>query len=244
MTEPLNEIHTLTIGAVHHELLTEFPKITITKIRYLEDEGLVKPERTPAGYRKYSYADVERLRFILAGQRDYFWPLSHIRQMLEDYDNGLAPDVTGDASVRVPAVTLAEDGLPEPTSFATSASHVRLSREELLEAASISADLLDAMEQHGLISRRTSQSYYTGASLAVASLVGEFAEHGLEPRHLRIFRTAADREISLIDQVLAPLAKQRDPEARRRNSEVAQTLASMSVRLHTTLVKNGLSGTL
>lgn len=244
MSEPLAELHRLTIGQVYKELQEEFPKITITKIRYLEDEGLVKPERTAAGYRKYSYGDVERLRFILAGQRDYFWPLSHIRQLLEDHDNGLAPDLGSESAVRVPAVSLADDGLPEPESFKQAANHVRLSRDELLEAAGISAELLDETEQYGLITRRSAHSHYNGAALAVASIVADFAAMGLEPRHLRIFRSAADREIGLFEQMLLPLNRNGDADARRASADMAQSLAALSVRLHTTLVKNGLSGTL
>lgn len=239
MTEPLPNLARLGIGKVLDELRSEFPELSISKIRYLEDQDLLRPERTPSGYRKFSFADVERLRFILRQQRDNFWPLSHIRQVLDDMDRGIAPDLEPAARVRVPRLSLAEDGLPTAETFAESPSQLRLTRDELLDAASITSEALDAIEEFGLISRRPTQTYYDGEDLTVASLVGELAELGLEPRHLRTFRTAADREISLLDQVVTPRARQLDKEAAQ--STVAE-LAALSVKLHTVLLRAGLRG--
>lgn len=241
MTQSLADWSRLSIGKVIDELKGEFPELTITKIRYLESEGLVEPERTSAGYRKFSYADVERLRFVLRQQRDKFWPLSHIRQVLEDMDNGVVPSDAVGPTVAVPKLALADDGLPDKTSFSAGRSHIRLSRDEIIESSGVSGDMLDAIEQYGLITRRKNQKYYDGAALSVAAAVGEFAGLGLEPRHLRIFKTAADREIGLFAQIVAPHARHNDPEAKASADRTVAQLASLSVRLHTLLVKNGLS---
>lgn len=232
----------LSIGKVIDELQPEFPELTITKIRYLESEGLIEPDRTSSGYRKFSYGDVDRLRFILRQQRDKFWPLSHIRQVLEDMDQGIVPPAVVGSSVAVPNLALAEDGLPDANTFKVGRSHIRLSREEICESAEITGELLDAIEQYGLISRRKNQKYYDGAALSIAAAVGEFAIMGLEPRHLRIFKTAADREIGLFDQILAPVSRPYDQDAKARTEETTAQLAALSVRLHILLVKNGLAG--
>lgn len=239
MTEPIAELSRLGIGKVIDELRSEFPELSITKIRYLESEGLIVPERTPSGYRKFSYRDVERLRFILRKQRDEFWPLKNIRQVLEDMDRGVVPPEQVWGTVTVPTMVLGTDGLPTSETFLEGRSQIRLSRADLLESAGISGDLLDSIEQYGLIRRRPSQTYYDGHALTVAAVVAEFADLGLEPRHLKIFRTAADREIGLFDQIVSPVAKQHD---KARTAELTGAIAALAVRLHTVLVKDGLSG--
>jgi DNA-binding transcriptional MerR regulator len=239
MTEPLPELSRLGIGKVLDELLPEFPDLTITKIRYLESEGLLEPERTPSGYRKFSFSDVERLRFILRQQRDKFWPLGHIRQVLDEMDRGVVPDTEQGATARVPHLSLADDGLPTPATFLEPSGTMRLSRDELLEAAHVDAETLAAIEEFGLIPRRPSQTYYDATALQIASIVGEFAELGLEPRHLRIFGAAADREVALFDQVLSPRSRQLDKDAAER---VVAGLAALSVRLQSVLVRSRLRG--
>jgi len=241
VTQSLSEWSKLSIGKVIDELGAEFPELSITKIRYLESEGLIEPERTSSGYRKFSYSDVERLRFILRHQRDKFWPLGHIRQVLEDMDQGIVPPETVGGAVAVPNLVLAGDGLPNAGSFAAGRSQIRLSRAEILDSAGISEEMLDAIEQYGLVSRRKKQTYYDGAALSIAATVAEFAKLGLEPRHLRIFKTAADREIGLFDQIVSPVTKHKEPDAKLRVEEMVANLAALSVRLHTLLVRNGLS---
>jgi DNA-binding transcriptional MerR regulator len=226
----------LNIGQMLDELHDEFPELTKSKIHYLEAEGLLAPERTPAGYRKFSFADVERLRFILRQQAN-FWPLSEIRQTLDDMDRGLVPDLRKGRGVRVPELKIAGDGLPMVEAFREPRSQLRLSREELLEASGLQDDILSAVEEFGLIKRRASQTYYDGDDLQVASLVAEFAEQGLEPRHLRHFATQADRESDLISQIIAPRAHGADAEA-AVNATAA--MAALTVRLHTVLVRNRL----
>jgi len=237
VSEALPELSRLGIGKVLDELRAEFPELTITKIRYLESEGLLDPERTPAGYRKFSFGDIERLRFILRQQRDKFWPLSHIRQVLDDMDRGEVPD--SEPGVRVPRLSLADDGLPTADTFAEPPSQVRLSRDDLLATAGIDSDTLEAIEEFGLIRRRSSQAYYDGHALSVAALVAEFSALGLEPRHLRTFRAAAEREVALFEQVLSPRARQ---DGSGGADETAAALAALSVRLHTVLVRDGLRG--
>jgi DNA-binding transcriptional MerR regulator len=239
VTEPLPELSRLGIGKVLDELLPEFPDLTITKIRYLESEGLLEPERTPSGYRKFSFNDVERLRFILRQQRDKFWPLGHIRQVLDEMDRGVVPDTTQGATARVPHLTLAEDGLPTEATFLETPSSIRLSRDELLAAAGIDSATLDSIEEFGLISQRPTQTYYDGTALQVASIVGEFAELGLEPRHLRIFGAAADREVALFDQVVSPRSRQLDKEAAERT---VASLAALSIRFQSVLLRSRLRG--
>ena len=239
MTERIAELSRLGIGKVIDELRSEFPELSITKIRYLESEGLLVPERTPSGYRKFSYRDVERLRFILRQQRDRFWPLSHIRQVLEDMDRGVVPPQDVKGAVAVPTMTLDKDGLPTAATFSEGRSQIRLSRAELIDSAGITEELLDAIEQFGLISRRKSQTYFNGNDLTVAAVVADLADLGLEPRHLKIFKTSADREIGLFDQIVAPVARQHD---KAKTAELTATIAALSVRLHTVLVKDGLSG--
>jgi DNA-binding transcriptional MerR regulator len=236
----LPELSRLGIGKVLEELHGEFPTLTISKIRFLESEGLVEPGRTASGYRKFTFADVERLRFILRQQAaPNFWPLSHIRQVLDDMDRGRVPDTTMGQGSRVPHLSLADDGLPSAETFKEGRSQLRLSREELLESSGLASDVLDAVEEFGLISRRPTQTYYDGDDLQVAALVADFAELGLEPRHLRHFGAQADREAGLVEQIISPRARSLDQEAA---AHAAAVLAALSVRLHTVLVRNRVRG--
>ncbi len=217
----------------------DFPDITISKIRYLEAEGLVAPQRTASGYRTFSSADIERLRYVLTRQRDSFLPLRKIREHLDDLDRGLAPAAAGGAP-QVPQVVLSGDGYPTPDAFAPDSTEIRLTRAELIQAAGIDAQTLDAMVQYGLVRPRTGHELYDGPALVVARTVAELAAFGLEPRHLRAFRTAADREVGLFEQIVSTQLRQRDPGARARAEETVRQLAVLSVRLHTSLVKNAL----
>jgi DNA-binding transcriptional MerR regulator len=230
----------MSIGEVLGLLRADFPDVTISKIRYLESEGLVEPARTPSGYRKFSHADVERLRYVLTRQRDSYYPLRRIREELAAMDRGLTPD--DDAGPLPPRIVLADDGYPAPETFARETRPMRLSKAELLEAAGIEEDLLDQIERFGMIQRRPSQKWYDGTALVVAKTVGELAAYGLEPRHLRAFKTAADREVGLVEQIVAPLSRQHDATAQARADETSRQLAALSLRLHTMLVKRGLHG--
>lgn len=231
----------LSIGEVLARLRPEFPDVTISKIRFLESEGLIDPQRTPSGYRRFGPEDVARLRYVLAAQRDRYLPLRVIKEHLDAMDRGLEPPEVPGAAPRVPMAVVAADGLPTPDAFARDGSELRLSRAELTEAARIDEALLGKLETFGLVATRPGSSHYDGDALVVATTVGEMARFGLEPRHLRAFRAAADREVGLIEQVVAPLQQQRNPEARARSEEVVRELAALSVRLHAALIRAGLS---
>ena len=230
----------MNIGEVLDRLRPDFPGITIPKIRFLEDKGLIKPERTPAGYRKFAAEDVDRLRYILTMQRDHYLPLRVIGEHLDAIDRGLEPPPIEAVVPTVPKVALAADGLPSPESFGRK-DNVRLSRKELIKIAEVSEDLLDQLEQYGLIVPRTGTGHYDTDALVIAKSARELADFGFEPRHLRAFKTAADREIGLVDQVVAPLKRGRDAAAKARAEEAVSEIAALSVRLHATLVKSGLN---
>ena len=230
----------MSIGEVLGQLRPEFADVTISKIRFLEDEGLVKPERTASGYRKFSREDVTRLRYVLTAQRDQYLPLRVIKEHLDAMDRGLEPPASSGGGPRVPRALVAAEGLPTPESFRPEASEMRLSRAELLQAAGLLPDQLDQLEQYGLLGRRPGGMHYDGDALVVAKTVAEMARFGIEARHLRPFKGAADREIGLIEQVVSPLVRQRGPEARARADEVVRELAALSVKLHSTLVRQGL----
>ncbi|EWC59942.1 transcriptional regulator, MerR family [Actinokineospora spheciospongiae] len=208
-----------SIGAVLERLRPEFPDVTISKIRFLESEGLVSPERTPSGYRRFTEADVARLRFVLAAQRDQYLPLRVIREQL---DNGRPP-----ARAAEPEPV---DPLPEGA---------RLPRAEVLARAGVGDDLLSALEEYGLLTADR-DGHYDGGAVSIARTAASLAAYGIEPRHLRAFRAAAEREVGLVEQVVAPLYRQRDPAARGRADEVARDLADLSVDLHALLVRAGL----
>jgi DNA-binding transcriptional MerR regulator len=218
----------MSIGEVLQTLRGDFPDVTISKIRFLESEGLVEPARTPSGYRKFSHQDVDRLRYVLSAQRDQYLPLRVIKEHLDAIDRGL--DVPSQPRGRGVDLGGGDN------------SEVRLSRSELIKAAGIDADLLDQIEDFGLVARRAGSAHYDGDALAVASTIAEMRAYGLEPRHLRAFRTGAEREAGLVEQVVAPLLLQRDPEARARAEEVAREMGALSVRLHTALVRTALRG--
>ena len=229
----------LNIGQVLDLLRPDFDSITIPKIRFLEDKGLIKPERTAAGYRKFSHADVERLRYVLTMQRDHYLPLRVIGDHLDALDRGLEPPPIEPVVPTVPTVALNADGMPSPESFLRR-DNLRLSRKELLKIAEISEEQLVALEEFGLLSSRSGTGHFDSDALVIARTARELADFGLEPRHLRSFRAAADREVGMVEQVVAPLARGRDASAGARAEDAMSQIAALSVRLHATLVKAGL----
>ncbi len=229
----------MNIGEVLDRLRPDFPGVTIPKIRFLEDKGLIKPERTPSGYRKFSPDDVERLRYVLRMQRDHYLPLKVIGEHLDAIDRGLEPPPIEPVVPTVPKVALAADGLPSAESF-NRRDHLRLSRRELVKIAGVSEDLLDQLEQYGLITPQAGTGHYDTDALVIAQTARELADFGFEPRHLRAFKTAADREVGLVEQVVAPHRGGRDAAAKARAEEAVSEIAALSVRLHATLVKAGL----
>ncbi len=225
MAKPEQSVDGRGIGEVLQLLQAEFADVTISKIRFLEAEGLVAPARTASGYRKFSAADVERLRYVLTAQRDQYLPLRVIREHLAAMDRGLRPSAGGPPVA--PSALPEPPGLPVAEDFGAYGTELRLTRDELRAAAGIPADLLDQVENHGLVVARG--NHYDGDALLVAKLAGAFARYGIEPRHLRPFRTAADREAGLIEQVTGP-----------RRTETTEELAALAVRLHAALVRSRL----
>jgi DNA-binding transcriptional MerR regulator len=224
----------LSIGEVLSKLRSDFPDVTISKIRFLETEGLLEPARTPSGYRKFTTNDLERLRYVLAAQRDQYLPLKVIKDNLDALDRGLEPAANG-GKATAPRIATVNGEAP---TFVTD-KNLKLNRTELLEASNITEKQLAELESYGLVTIKG--RYYDGDALAVARVVSELSAFGIEGRHLRPYKTAADREISLIDQVIAPLLKQRGTEATARAEEVQRELASLSIRLHAALIATGLS---
>ncbi|MEU9638045.1 MerR family transcriptional regulator [Streptomyces tendae] len=220
----------MSIGAVLNALRDEFPDITISKIRFLESEGLVEPRRTPAGYRKFSAHDVERLAQVLRMQRDHYLPLKVIREHLDAVERGEA--------VALPRVGRQRDGeaVPESVEAPTVA---RIGRDELLATAGIDDQELKEWESYGLLAPLPDGAYDAEA-VTVASLVLQLGRFGIEPRHLRVMKAAADREAGLVDQVVAPLKRHRNPQTRAHAEARTKELAGLAVKLHAALVQTAL----
>ena len=197
------------IGQVLDELRQEFPDISTSKIRFLEAEGLITPERASSGYRRFAVADIERLRFILTAQRDEYLPLRVIKERL-DAASGEGAGATASAAA--------------------------LTRSELLEVTGADEALLAELEDYGLV--RHARTYGTEALTVVRCAVA-VREYGIQPRHLRAVKAAADREISLVEQVVAPLARQKG--SREPALRAARDVAGYIARLHATLVEDGLT---
>ena len=232
------------ISEVLTALRGEFPEVTISKIRFLEAEGLVDPERTASGYRKFSREDLGRLRYVLAAQRDQYLPLRVIKENLTALDRGLEPAPPGQqGGPRVPRALASVDGLPTADDFTPEASELRLSRGELLAAAGLEDSQLTALEQFGFVAARPG-GFFDGSALIIGKTVAAMGAFGIEPRHLRLFKNSADREIGLIEQVVSPLARQRHPDSRARAEETVREIAALSVALHAALVKSGLRSVL
>ncbi|OFE17369.1 MerR family transcriptional regulator [Humibacillus sp. DSM 29435] len=222
----------LTIGKVLARLRPEFPDVTASKIRFLEAEGLVTPSRTAAGYRTFTSADLERLQYVLAAQRDRFWPLKVIRDALDALDRGLTEPDDGTSRPRPPTPT-SDPQVPDGAGLRQRQS-VSLTGPELREATGIDRDTLVALENFGLV-QADSRGHFTGDALAIAAAAKSLSSHGLEARHLRSFRTAADREVGLVEQVLAT---RRDDGS---DDDRAAEIASACIALHVALVRSGLS---
>ncbi len=206
----------LGIGEVLVELRTGFPDVSVSKIRFLEAEGLISPARSPSGYRRFSPADVDQLRFILTAQRDEYLPLKVIKE-------------------RLAARAALQDDAKPPASDRTE----MVSRRELIESAGIDETQLEELETHGLIKR--SGRLYGQDALDVALAVAGLARYGVQARNLRTVATAADRDLALIEQLVGPVLKQRDPAARQSASRTARELAALLLRLHGALLEAGLT---
>jgi DNA-binding transcriptional MerR regulator len=284
--EPSGATGTMSIGEVLGILKPEFPDITVSKIRFLEGAGLVQPDRSASGYRKFSEDDVARLRFVLRAQRDQYLPLRVIRQRLADLEQaggleartaqgpaagssagspeaessgdpaggppaapGAGTAAAGPAGAGGPAgssVTVGQPGRAGTGTFgAAPPSDAQFTRDELCRAAGASVDQLLELESFGLVSSRSSGergAWYGGDDLVLLRLARELADYGLEARHLRMYKLFAEREAALFEQVVAPLVRQRNPEARARARDTIDALAQLGGRMRDLALRSAVQG--
>ena len=284
--EPSGITGTMSIGEVLGILKPEFPDITVSKIRFLEGAGLVQPDRSASGYRKFSEDDVSRLRFVLRAQRDQYLPLRVIRQRLTDLeqvgglaarggaagdpdagpDPGAAPAAAGPAAGSAPgtpqgggaaqgapgaggasgSAAVAQPGRAAVGGFGSAPpSDAQFTRDELCRAAGATVEQLLELESFGLVSARGSGergAWYGGDDLILLRLARELADYGLEARHLRMYKLFAEREAALFEQVVAPLVRQRNPEARARARDTIDALAQLGGRMRDLALRSAVHG--
>jgi DNA-binding transcriptional MerR regulator len=226
----------MSIGAVLDLLRPDFPDVTISKIRFLEAEGLVTPQRAASGYRRFTAYDCARLRFILTAQRDQYLPLKVIKAQLDAQPDGELP-LTG-SPYGVPRLVTVGDGAPAGAdTVAVAASRVRLSREDLLDRSGVDDDLLTALLKAGVITTGPG-GFFDEHAVVILQCARALADYGVEPRHLRAFRSAADRQSDLIAQIAGPLVKAGKTGSRDRADDLAREVAALAITLHTSLIKS------
>jgi DNA-binding transcriptional MerR regulator len=226
----------LTIGAVCKALSQEFPDISISKIRYLEDQKLLSPRRTPGGYRLYAQSDVSRLRTILRLQRDEFLPLRVIRQELAA---GRAEDETPAAAP--PADTVRPGAALRRLTFSLRDRGALYSLDDVVEETGAEPRLVKEMEDFGIVKGevRSGTTYYDETEREIVRAVTELARYGVAGRNLRVFKTSAEREAALLQQILAPSLRSRNPERRKEAIEALENLAAVASHLkHLLLVRD------
>jgi hypothetical protein len=236
-TDPAKRQKSLTIGAVCKALAQEFPDISISKIRYLEDQKLLTPRRTPGGYRLYTQGDVARLRTILRMQRDEFLPLRVIRQELAAGRGGAGsdtPPVPGRAGL---------EGVRgwRPSVSVRQGSGALYSLDDVLEETKAEAKLVRELEEYGVVKgeMRGGVRYFDETEREIIAAVAELARYGVGGRNLRVFRSSADREANLLQQILAPALRSRNPERRKEAVEALENLAAVATHLkHLLLVRD------
>jgi DNA-binding transcriptional MerR regulator len=217
------------IGEVLAQLTEDFPSVTASKIRFYEEKGLISPQRTPAGYRQFGEADVERLRFVLALQRDHYLPLKVIRDYLDAIDRGEGPENLP------PGVSIAPRMVSDELAAELKNRSRKLTAEQLRAESGASAELLESLLSYGLIG--SADGHFDDHALRVAKACCALSAHGLEPRHLRPFQAAAEREFGLVERVVAPLASRRDAASQARAAETAREISDLCLGLHSALVQ-------
>lgn len=215
-----------SIGQVLATLKDEFSDISISKIRFLESEGLISPERAPSGYRRYSPEDVERLRYILSVQKNHYLPLKVIREHLAMMDRGQAPPTMEPGRSATPKVATAGKPAQAP---------LRLTRENLLEASGLTDSALDDLERTQIVSTRRGTAYYGREALTIAIAAKRLAEYGIDTRHLRAFKMSADREVGLVEQAIAPHVRRA-----KSNKDVAAEVTQLVISFHAALVRTAM----
>ena len=275
MSGTLEDRAYLSIGEVLALLKEEFPDVTISKIRFLESQGLLDPERTPSGYRKFYDTDVERLQWILRQQREHFLPLKVIKGRLRG--GAEIPDEPGDATSPVaepaleqpvepapptepdvavrpraaaeppaPPVPVARNPTPpvvaEAAPLVLSSTGVSMNMAELAAASGLEDDDLRELERYGLLTGRRAASsvYYDEEALMVAQLAAGFMKYGVEARHLRMYKTAGEREAGFLEQVVLPMLKQRNPQARRQAADALSDLTRLGQGLRAAMLRQAL----
>ncbi|GAA1349427.1 MerR family transcriptional regulator [Falsarthrobacter nasiphocae] len=218
----------LNIGEVLAELDAEFPQVSASKIRFLEDKGLITPQRTPAGYRKYTASDVERLRFILALQRDQYLPLKVIKDYLDAIDRGERPE---DQQITAHVA-------PRLVSDATQAVSRSMELSELAKATGATERSLQELMSYGLIERKTRGFSETDVEIVTSCM--QLARFGLDARYARMLKSAADRQMEIVERAIAPTAARRDGETQGRRMEMARELSEICVNLNKVLVRSHL----
>lgn len=222
----------MSIGDVVSSLKEEFPEVSVSKIRFLEAAGLIDPERTPSGYRKFYGGDIARLKYILRLQRDQYVPLKVIRQRLEHFDPSDQSDTDGDGARTLQP----EEELGEIT------TGLSLDFDELVSSSGLDADGVRELEEYGLVDSHPLEGggvRYDEDDLMVAKLAREFGKYGIEPRHLKMYRNFVDRETALFEQVLLPRGRA-NRDGRRQVALSLAELAKLSKRFKHTLLARSL----
>lgn len=212
----------LSIGQVLARLISEFPDLSPSKLRFLEERQLICPARTESGYRKFSQPDMDRLRFVLTMQRDHYLPLKVIRGYLDELDAGRQPELPGTATGPIPTILPTER---------------RFQRDELIREARATPQLLNDAVSSSLI---VPAELYGEPVLAVLKSLVELQRSGIEPRHLRGFRAAAERELGLIESALIPVARRKDASSRAQASELAREIAGQLEIVRSSLIRSAL----
>lgn len=225
----------MSIGAVLDLLRPDFPDVTISKIRFLESEGLVTPMRTASGYRRFTAYDCARLRFILTAQRDQYLPLKVIKAQLDAQPDGELPQPG--SAYPVPRLVPVEAAAEGGATAEVAPTQVRLSREDLLTRSGVDESLLSALVKAGVI-KPGPGGFFDEHSVVIAQCARALADYGVEPRHLRAFRSAADRQSDLIAQIAGPVVKTDKAGARDRADDLAREVAALAITLHTSLIKS------
>ncbi|MEA3076106.1 MAG: hypothetical protein QOF60_1014 [Actinomycetota bacterium] len=233
----------LSIGEVLSLLRPEFTDLTISKIRFLESQGLLDPERTPSGYRKFYEPDIERLRWILRQQREQYLPLKVIKGKLGGEDDE-EEDEGGGVAVATAVEEVVTPMFPSPVADMVNPlqvvhTGVSMTLEELGKASGLSLDDLGGLERYGLLAGRTvgGTTYYDEESLILANLAAGFMRFGVEARHLRMYKTAAEREAGFFEQLVMPMLKQRNPRARRQAVDTLVELGKLGQGMRAAMLR-------
>jgi DNA-binding transcriptional MerR regulator len=223
---------TRSIGHVLGLLKNDFPDISISKIRFLESEGLISPQRAPSGYRRYTDADIERLRYVLSVQRSHYLPLKVIREHLEAMDRGESPPALESP---FPGTEPSGPAASGPPSQAATKPPLRLTRAELLEASGLSELALAELERNQIVQTRRGSKHYGRDALTLAIAARRLGEYGIDGRHLRAFKISADREIGLVEQAIAPHMRRAGG-----NKDVSVEVTQLVISFHAALLRTAM----